>query len=248
VATVYRFIWDDLADWYIEQVKPRLYGDEPGTDVAQAVLAQTFDVALRLLHPVMPFITETLWRRLPARPAEASISTQPWPEPDDRATDPGALSDFALVQAVVGAVRSLRAEYGVPPGKSVRLLVGSPSAAARRAIGQELGTVRRLAKLSELSFGSPADGTAVGSTVLQDGTIVAVPLGDLVDIERECARLGEEVTRLGGLVRGQEGKLANPQFVSRAPADVVGRERQKLASWQGQIQTLKQKRQELGCD
>ena len=248
VATVYRFIWDDLADWYLEQVKPRLYRDDPGTDVAQAVVAQTFDVALRLLHPVMPFITETLWRRLPARPAEASISTQPWPEPDDRATDPEALTDFALVQAVVGAVRSLRAEYGVQPGKSVRLLVGSPSVAARRAIGMELGTVRRLAKLSALSFGSPTDGTAVGSTVLPDGTVVAVPLGDLVDIERECARLGEEVTRLGGLVRGQEGKLANPQFVSRAPAEVVEREREKLASWQGQVQTLTQKRQELGCD
>ena len=73
-AAVYRFIWSDLADWYIEQIKPRLYGDVPGGDVARAVAAQTFDVALRLLHPVMPFVTEALWRRFPGRPADASIS------------------------------------------------------------------------------------------------------------------------------------------------------------------------------
>ena len=70
-AAVYRFLWSDLADWYIEQIKPRLYGDQPGGDVARAVAAQTFDVALRLLHPVMPFITETLWRRFPGRAPEA---------------------------------------------------------------------------------------------------------------------------------------------------------------------------------
>ena len=88
-AAVYRFIWSDLADWYIEQIKPRLYGDVPGGDVARAVAAQTFDVALRLLHPVMPFVTEALWRRFPGRPAEASISVAPWPRPDPRAEDAG---------------------------------------------------------------------------------------------------------------------------------------------------------------
>ena len=247
VTAVYRFIWDDLADWYIEQVKPRLYGDEPGADVAQAVLAQTFDVALRLLHPVMPFITETLWQRLPARPEGGSISTQPWPTPDDRATDQGALSDFAIVQEMVNAIRSIRAEYGVPPGKLVRVLIRTASAATRRAITLESGTVRRLARLSDLSFEAPVEGEVVGSAVLQDGTVAAVPLGDLIDIERECARLGEEATRLAGLLRGLEGKLANPQFVLRAPAEVVEREREKLVSWRGQIQALEQKRQELGC-
>ena len=79
---MYRFLWSDLADWYIEQIKPRLYGDVPGGDVARAVAAQTFDVALRLLHPVMPFVTEALWRRFPGRPEEASISVAPWPRPD----------------------------------------------------------------------------------------------------------------------------------------------------------------------
>ena len=101
-AAVYRFIWSDLADWYIEQIKPRLYGDVPGGDVARAVAVQTFDVALRLLHPVMPFVTETLWRRFPGRPETASISVAPWPLSDARADDPDALREFGLVQEVVG--------------------------------------------------------------------------------------------------------------------------------------------------
>ena len=104
-----------LPDWYIEQVKPRLYGDLPGGDVARAVVAQTFEVALRLLHPVMPFITEALWRRFPGRPESASISVAPWPGVDSRARDPEALTQFGLVQELVSAIRAIRAEYGSTP-------------------------------------------------------------------------------------------------------------------------------------
>ena len=134
-GAVYRFLWSDLADWYIEQIKPRLYGDVPGGDVARAVAVQTFDVALRLLHPVMPFVTETLWRRIPGRPSEASISVAPWPRSDARADDPAALAEFGLVQQLVGAIRGIRAEYGVQPGQTVRAFVsqdgGAPSPAPR---------------------------------------------------------------------------------------------------------------------
>ena len=126
-AAVYHFIWSDLADWYIEQIKPRLYGDQPGGDVARAVATQTFDVGLRLLHPVMPFITEALWKRFPGRPAESSISVAPWPRPDNRAVDPDALRDFGLVQELIGAVRTIRAEYAIQPGQPVRALVGEGS-------------------------------------------------------------------------------------------------------------------------
>ncbi len=99
---VYHFLWSDFADWYIEQIKPRLYGDQPGGDVARAVAARTFDVALRLLHPIMPFITETLWQRLPGRDAEASISVTAWPgrTGGPRTRPPSAA--FALVQELVG--------------------------------------------------------------------------------------------------------------------------------------------------
>jgi len=242
-AAVYHFLWSDLADWYIEQVKPRLYGDQPGGDVARAVLAQTFDVALRLLHPVMPFVTETLWKRLPGRQAGDSVSVAAWPMPDDRAIDAAALRDFAVVQELIGAVRQIRAEYGVQPGHPVRLWLSTP----HPAVASELGTVQRLARVSTVHHGD-APSEPGGHAVLSDGRAVFVPLGDALDLDRECARLGAEVARLGQLVEGQRRKLANPQFVARAPATVVEGEREKLSAWQEQAAVLAGKRTLLGCD
>jgi valyl-tRNA synthetase len=245
-AAVYRFIWSDLADWYIEQAKPRLYGDQPGGDVARAVVTQTFDVALRLLHPVMPFITEALWRRFPGRSATASISVAPWPKPDARAHDPAAIRDFGVVQELVGAIRAIRAEYGIPPGQAVRAAVSGESLATASALEQERGTITRLAKLSQLTLGESRERVG-GHAVLSDGTAVFVPLGEAIDVGRECGRLGSEVDRLARLVQSQEQKLGNQQFVSRAPSDVVERERQKLTTWKEQREVLTRKRELLGC-
>jgi valyl-tRNA synthetase len=244
-AAVYRFIWSDLADWYIEQIKPRLYGDAPGGDVARAVAVQTFDVALRLLHPVMPFVTEALWRRFPGRPSEVSISVAPWPGPDPRAEDPDALREFGMVQEVVTAIRAIRAEYGVQPGQAVRAVVSRPEA-GDGAIDRERLTVTRLAKVSELSFGEPGERVG-GHAVLSDGTAVFVPLGDAIDVARECQRLSGEIQRLTQLVESQDRKLGNQQFVSRAPADVVQREREKAANWREQRDVLSRKLELLGC-
>jgi valyl-tRNA synthetase len=245
-GAVYRFLWSDLADWYIEQIKPRLYGDVPGGDVARAVAVQTFDVALRLLHPVMPFVTEALWRRVPARPAEASISVAPWPRPDARAEDPEALAEFGLVQQVVGAIRGIRAEYGVQPGQTVRAFVSQDGRAPSSALERERGTIVRLAKLSELVLAEAGERVG-GHAVLPDGTAVFVPLGDAIDVARECDRLGTEAQRLGTLLVSQEKKLGNQQFVARAPADVVAREREKLVAWTEQREVLLRKRDRLGC-
>jgi len=246
-AAVYRFIWSDLADWYIEQIKPRLYGDVPGGDVARAVAAQTFDVALRLLHPVMPFVTETLWKRFPGRAEQASIAIAPWPRPDSRAVDPDALRDFGLVQEVIGAIRAIRAEYGVQPGQAVRAVVSQDGGRIPAAIQRERATISRLAKVSELRIGEPTERVG-GHAVLSDGTAVFVPLGDAIDVGRECDRLGGEVERLLKMVDAQERKLGNEQFISRAPADVVERERQKLATWREQREVLVRKRELLGCN
>jgi valyl-tRNA synthetase len=245
-AAVYRFIWSDLADWYIEQAKPRLYGDQPGGDVARAVVTRTFDVALRLLHPVMPFITEALWRRFPGRSATASISVAPWPKPDARAHDPAAIRDFGVVQELVGAIRAIRAEYGIPPGQAVRAAVSGESLATASALEQERGTITRLAKLSQLTLGESRERVG-GHAVLSDGTAVFVPLGEAIDVGRECGRLSSEVDRLARLVQSQEQKLGNQQFVSRAPSDVVERERQKLTTWKEQREVLTRKRELLGC-
>ena len=241
-SAVYHFVWSDLADWYLEQAKPRLYGSEPGGDVARAVIGRTFEVALAVLHPIMPFVTEALWRRFPGRAAGATLVTAPWPLKDDRAPDAAAEREFALVQELVGAIRQIRAEYGVEPGKAVNVRVS----VERPAFRAEAGTIRRLAKVGTLAYGAPLAEPGANA-VLSDGTALYIALGELVDLRKECERLGAESARLGQLIEGQRKKLGNEQFTSRAPANVVQHERDKLASLEQQRQVLSEKRQQLGC-
>jgi valyl-tRNA synthetase len=194
----------------------------------------------------MPFVTEALWRRFPGRAETASIAVAPWPSPDSRAQSPDALKDFALVQELVSTIRVIRAEYGVLPGQAVRAVVSTENRGSVDALEQERTTILRLAKLSDLSFEESRERVG-GHAVLSDGTAVFVPLGDAIDVGRECGRLGSEVDRLIRLVQSQEKKLGNEQFVSRAPSEVVERERQKLTTWKEQCEILVKKRELLGC-
>ena len=131
------------------------------------------------------------------------------------------------------------------PGQAVRAVVSRPDA-GDGALDRERLTVTRLAKVSDLSFGEPSEQVG-GHAVLSDGTAVFVPLGDAIDVGRECQRLSGEMQRLTQLVEAQERKLGNQQFVSRAPADVVQREREKTATWREQREVLSRKLELLGC-
>lgn len=244
-AAIYRFLWTDLADWYIELAKPRLYGDAPGGDVARATALRTFEVALRLLHPIMPFVTEALWQRIPGKPAGAWLAQASWPRPDRRAESVEAERGFGLVQELVSAIRQIRAEYGVQPGRNVRAFVQHPSTAARTAFDAERLSILRLARVSELDESTSVDGVGAYS-VLTDGTAVFVPLGDAIDLARERERLGSERDRLADLVASQERKLSNEQFVARAPVEIVTREREKLAAWREQAGAIGEKLARLG--
>jgi valyl-tRNA synthetase len=249
-AAVYHFLWSDLADWYIEQAKPRLYGSQPGGDVARAVAAQTFEVALRLLHPVMPFITETLWKRLPGRTETDSISVAPWPVPDDRATDDEAHVSFAEIQQIVISFRQLCADAGIRPGEKVKGWLSTSNKTTANRLRQEIETIARLGRvrLDEVtlrSSGITAD-SARKTAVLPGDVQVSIELS-AADLDRECARLAKEEAHLRQLVGAQERKLGNEQFVARAPAAVVEGERQKLSTWREQADALADNRRRLGC-
>jgi valyl-tRNA synthetase len=251
---IHRFLWSDMADWYVEAIKPRLYGESKGGDVARAVVTRGFETALRLLHPVMPFITETLWKALSDATETAgqpsSLMIASWPRPDHRAVDPDALARFAVLQELVGAIRSIRAEYSVPPGHTVRASVSKPGSSLEAVLRSDRTVIQRMAKLSELALvsGGSEDGAGTGSAVLSDGSSVSIPLGDMVDLGKECARLRGEADRLTEIIRKQDAKLANQDFVTRAPAEVVSREREKLAAWRDQVAVLVEKQRKLGCD
>ncbi|MFB3069956.1 MAG: valine--tRNA ligase [Gemmatimonadales bacterium] len=244
-GAVYHFLWDELADWYVEQVKPRLHGKAPGGEVARATLLVALEGTLKLLHPFMPFISEELWGCLPGE-RETLLARASWPVVHTGLVDAESEQRFELVKSLVTAIRTIRAEYGVKPGKAIRASTEPASDIARKAFEAELGTIMRLCKIADLAFESPDD--AVGAhAVLPDGSAVFVPLGDAIDVTSECERLGTEMERLDQQLRAATAKLANENFTKRAPADVVERERQKEQAWRDQHDTLAAKRRSLGC-
>ncbi len=243
----YEFVWGELADWYVEAVKPRLASDGAGSRAAaHSVLAHCFDTALRLLHPVVPFITEELWRKVPGRQPDELLAVAPWPSFRPELVNSELDLQFLRVKQVVEKIRGIRAEYKVPPKARLRASITARGRDHRKVFEAENETIRRLAQLDELSF----DGAAkrVGAyAVFGDGSEVFVALEGAIDVQQECRRLSGELTRLDQQLSGLSGKLANQQFVARAPAEVVAKEREKERAWRDQRQVLADKLRSLGC-
>ena len=247
----YEFAWKELADWYVEAVKPRLAARGADAEAAQAVLAYCFDSALRLLHPVVPFITEELWQKLPGRAADELLAAAAWPRPRAELANATADTQFARVQEVISAIRNIRAEYRVAPKARIAATVTTRNDAARRVLVGERETILRLAQLAELSLDGKAGGGDPGGpgghAVLRDGSAVFVPLGGAIDVQQECRRLSSEATRLDQQLAALAAKLTNENFVARAPAEVVARERDKEQAWRNQRDVLAEKLKALGC-
>jgi len=245
--TCFEFAWNDLADWYVEAVKPRLAAAAPlpPAVAAHAVLAFCFDTVLRLLHPVVPFITEELWQKLPGRQSDDLLAIAPWP------TVPAALSRledfaFARVQEAISKIRAIRAEYRVAPKTRLAAAIKPRTDSIRVAFHGERDTIVRLAQLSELRLDDGLGGEGAHA-VLADGSEVFVALADAIDVRQECRRLSGELTRLEQQLAALDAKLSNKNFVARAPAEVVAKEREKERAWRDQRQALADKLRSLGC-
>jgi valyl-tRNA synthetase len=224
-----RFVWNELADWYLEAIKSRLATPGDDQQVARAVLVHVFDCALRLLHPVVPFVTEALWQRLPGHADGTFLATASWPEARSARAPSDASAEFELLRDVIDAIRRVRSEYGVAPGKSVDAFIVVPER-FRHAIAEEAPLVARLAKTS-LSVADRAPEGPAANVIIPGGTELVVPLGGLVDVQKECARLRSELAALEKQLTAVEARLENPGFVARAPAQVVESERTKAGEW-----------------
>src|SRR3989441_866783 len=240
----FEFAWKDLADWYVEAVKPRLAAGDAAA--AQAVLAFCFDTVLRLLHPVVPFITEDLWQRLPGRRPEELLVTAAWPTVPLQLLKLEAASEFTRVQEAISKIRMIRAEYRIAPKIRLAASIKPRTDLIRAAFEGERETVVRLAQLSDLDLDGGFGG-AGAHAVLADGSEVFVALADAIDVRQECRRLSSELTRLEQQLSGLAAKLTNQNFVARAPAEVVAQEREKERAWRDQRQALADKLKSLGC-
>jgi valyl-tRNA synthetase len=241
----FEFAWGELADWYVETVKPRLAARDASARAASAVLLHSWDTVLRLLHPIVPFITEELWQKLPGRRPGELLITAPWPAPETRRIDARVEAEFGAVQQAITAIRNIRAEYRVSPKTRLAAAIRASGPAARGVFESERETIVRLAQLESVT----SDGAALqgAHAVLNDGSEVVVALTGAIDLGQECRRLSDELTRLDRQLQGLAAKLTNEQFTSRAPADVVARERQKEQAWRTQRDALAGKLAALGC-
>jgi len=234
------FVWSELADWYLESVKGRLAAEGTDREVARAMLVHVFDAALRLLHPIVPFITEALWQRLPPREARDSalLCTAAWPRTATSGDDGG---EFERVREAVTALRALRAEYNVPPGRTVEAMIAGGNDALYESEALLIGQLAR----ASVRVGGAAP-AAAAHAVLPDGSDLALPLGGLVDLAQEGARIAGELAQLDRQLTALTARLENPGFTERAPAHVVDGERAKARDWSQRRDALRAKLAALG--
>ncbi|MBN1780643.1 valine--tRNA ligase [bacterium] len=239
----YGFVWGEFCDWYLELVKPRLYDREQAGNrsMAQAVVLHVLEQILKMLHPVMPFITEEIWQALPVGsndPPVKTIMTQSFPAFDPAFLNESAEADMLLLQHVIGAVRNIRGEMNVPQDKKAGVVIRGPREKTE-LITRHAIFIERLANVDDLKTGSGLERPAESAAgVIQDLEIF-VPLAGLIDIAVERERIQKEMTRMEGLLKGISGKLSNANFTDKAPADVVAREKQKETDTRDKIEKLK---------
>jgi valyl-tRNA synthetase len=222
---IYDFFWGEFCDWYLELIKPRLNFEE-GADKSQAIAACTnlvnlFDAALRLLHPVMPFITEEIWQAIyEGNPPLKSIALAPYPQADERQFDLNAETEMAILQDLIVNVRNLRAELKVEQKVKVPIELFAPDPTIRTMIEQNRGAVERLANVERIAFvgGSLAKHTGARSTARFD---VHVIYERKIDVAAECERLKKELDKLEKEFANNQRQLSNEQFLAKAPEKVV---------------------------
>ncbi|HVT38742.1 MAG TPA: valine--tRNA ligase, partial [Gemmatimonadaceae bacterium] len=221
-----RFVWNELADWYVEATKARLQRAGPDREVARAVLVHVFDQALRLLHPIMPFITEALWQRLPTYVSGTLLALARWPRASELL--PGA-AGFDAVREAIGAIRQIRSDYAIPPSQPLAVHVVARPGDSLDALLGERALVARMARC-ELSAGPAAPGAAAHA-VLSSGVELVLPLAGAIDLEKECKKLRDDLVGLDRQLNALRGRLANEKFTGKAPPEVVATEREKEQEW-----------------
>jgi valyl-tRNA synthetase len=219
---LYHFAWDEVCDWYIELAKLSLNG--PSADATRRVLGEVLDTLLRLLHPMIPFVTEALWTQLTGR---ESVVIAPWPAAEPSHADPTATADVAAIQAVVTEVRRFRSDQGLKPAQRVPARLSGTTPATEPSI-------RALLRLDE-----PADGfTATASLTTANGVRVELDLSAAIDVGAERARLLKDRAAAEKEREVNAGKLGNPAFTGKAPEAVVAKVRDRLAAAEADLERI----------
>lgn len=247
---LYDFIWKDYCDWYIELSKPALKDDDASAASktgTRRTLVRVLETSLRLAHPLMPFITEEIWQRLkPLAAAEGeTIMLCPYPRAEESKIDKDAEADIEWLKAVIIAIRNIRGEMNISPALKIPLYLANGEASDQRRFEQNRSFLARLAGLASSTWLNSDQEPPLAATALVGNMEVLVPLAGFIDKDAELARLDKEQDRLRADIKRTQAKLNNPNFTEKAPAEVVQKERDRLAQAQNSLTKLAEQQQKI---
>ncbi|GEN55983.1 valine--tRNA ligase [Halolactibacillus alkaliphilus] len=227
---LYNFIWDEFCDWYIEMAKLPLFGeDEKAKQTTRSVLVYVLDQILRMLHPMMPFVTEEIWQHLP-REGE-SITVASWPEVKEQDMNPAAAEEMKRLISIIRSVRNIRSEVDTPMSKPIELLIQVDNVDVKTALTTQSHYIEKFCNTESLTIDTKVTIPEKAMSAVITGAELFLPLEGLIDIAKEMARLTQEFEKLTKEVERIEKKLSNPGFVSKAPEKVVKEEQRKMQDY-----------------
>ncbi len=240
----YQFVWKEFCDWYLEWIKPELYGDDDAVRrQSRAVLLRVLEDILKTLHPMIPFVTEEIWHALPGR--RSSIMIEPFPRFEPGHQDDEAETRAELLMEVVGGIRNIRSTYMLHPSATVNIGIICADPAKAQALGELTEAVKGLTRGESLEIQADGQRPAGAATHILADLEIFIPLAGLVDAAAECAKLDKEEQKINQELKRIQGKLGNEKFLAKAPADVVAKEQAKEAELQATLATISENRQRL---
>jgi valyl-tRNA synthetase len=243
VQAVYEFTWHEFCDWYLELSKPVLQSDSASPELQRGTrrtLIDTLEAILRLLHPLMPFITEELWEPVAERAGieGETIMLRPFPEPDDAAMDEAAIADIDWVRQFILGIRQIRGEMDISPGKALPVLLHHASESDRRLAREHAHLLERVGRVESVAVLDEGEQPPASATALLGDMRLLVPMKGLIDVDAERSRLDKQLEKTRTELAKANGKLANEKFVNNAPPAVVTQERERVAEFEKTITQL----------
>ena len=247
---IYEFTWHEFCDWYLELSKPVLQSDSASAAAQRGTrrtLIGILEGLLRLLHPIMPFVTEEIWQQVAPRAGidAPTIMLQPYPQSATAEADEEAVADIEWLRKFILGVRQIRGEMDIPPGKPLPVILENASESDQRRAAEHVSLLERVGRVESVTLLADGEEPPAAATALLDETRLLVPMKGMIDVDAERKRLGRQMDKVQADLSRARGKLDNPNFVNNAPADVVTQEKQRAAEFERQVAQLSEQLEKL---
>jgi len=238
-SLIYEFFWHEFCDWYIEISKVKLYSsDETARSRAAGMLVYILEGCLRLLHPIMPFITEEVWQRLPIKREKKSIMVSDYPVYDRKSIYRDSVNKIEILKQVCYSIRNIRGEMNVPPEKKTPVMIRTEKNEVMDVVEEHIEVIKFLARLTDVEYGNDIKKPEGSASAVGSGYEIYLPLKGLIDIEREKERLSKELSRIDIEIERAKNKLENKSFIKKAPREIINKEKKRLDEYKMAYQRI----------